>query len=258
MSTFVLVPGFWLGAWAWDDVARPLREAGHTVHAVTLTGMAERSAEAGPEVGLETHIADLTDLLTREDLWDVVLVAHSGGSTPVTGAADRMPERIRRVVYLDSGPVPDGAALGDLWEADHRAHVMATLVDGWRHPMPSWEEFAASGTSADGLDDAARAAVRERATDQPVATFTDPLRLTGAGAALPKALVSCSFPLEQVRAMIASGHPYFSRLGGPEWELRELPTGHWPMFSRPAETAAVLAELAAVTGPAGSAGSAGR
>ncbi|MFJ9947189.1 alpha/beta fold hydrolase [Kitasatospora sp. NPDC091207] len=243
MSTFVLVPGFWLGAWAWDDVARPLREAGHTVHAVTLTGMAERSGEGGPEVGLEDHIADVTGLLTREDLWDVVLVAHSGGSTPVTGAADRMPERIGRVVYVDSGPVPDGAALGDLWEADHRARVMASLVDG-RHPMPSWEEFAASGTSADGLDDATRAAVRERATDQPAATFTEPLRLTGAGAALPKALVSCSFPLEQVRAMIASGHPYFSQLGGPEWELRELPTGHWPMFSRPAETAAVLAELA--------------
>ncbi|MFI8086038.1 alpha/beta fold hydrolase [Kitasatospora sp. NPDC086009] len=252
MSTFVLVPGFWLGAWAWDDVARPLREAGHTVHAVTPAGMAERAAEPGPEVGVETHIADLTDLLTREDLWDVVLVGHSGGSTAVTGAADRMPERIRRVVYLDSGPVPDGAALGDLWEPEHRAHVLATLVDG-RHPLPSWEELAAAGSSADGLDEAARAAVRERATDQPAATFTEPLRLTGAGADLPKALISCSFPLEQVRAMIASGHPYFAQLGGPEWELRELPTGHWPMFSRPAETAAVLAELAERVGPEGSA-----
>lgn len=70
------------------------------------------------------------------------------------------------------------------------------------------------------------------------------MRLAGRAAKLPKALISCSIPLEQVRAMIAAGHPYFAALGGPEWELREVLTGHWPMFSRPAETAAVLAELA--------------
>ncbi|MEV7783236.1 alpha/beta hydrolase [Kitasatospora sp. NPDC088351] len=251
MSTFVLVPGFWLGAWAWDAVAEPLRAAGHTVHPVSLTGVAERVGEGGPEVGLETHIADLTGLLTREDLWDVVLVGHSGGGAPVTGAADRLPERIRRVVYLDSGPLLDGASLGDVWQPDHRARAEASLVDGWRHPMPSWAELAASGSSLTGLDEATLARIRERATDEPAGAFTEPLRLTGGGDRLPKALVSCSFPLEQVRSMIASGHPYFTALGGPEWELRELSTGHWPMFSRPADTAAVLAELAEVAGPAG-------
>ncbi|MGW4893256.1 alpha/beta fold hydrolase [Kitasatospora sp. NPDC004240] len=245
MSTFVLVPGFWLGAWAWDDVARPLREAGHTVHAVTPTGLAERSAEGGPGVDLETHITDLTDLLTREDLWDVVLVGHSGGGAPVTGAADRMPERISRVVYVDSGPLLDGSSLADLFPPETNARIAATLVDGWGYPLPSWEELTAEGSSLDGLDEAALARFRERATPEPLGAVNRPLRLTGGGEKLPKTLLTCSFPLEQVRAMIASGHPFFSALGGDEWELRELPTGHWPMFSRPADTAAALAEIAA-------------
>ncbi len=244
MSTFVLVPGFWLGGWAWDAVAEPLRAAGHTVHAVTLPGLAERAGEATPETGAEAHIADLTDLLVRADLRDVVLVAHSGGTIAVSGAADRVPERIRRVVYLDSGPLDDGAVLADLWEPAYRATLEASMVDGGGLPLPSWEVLASDGADVTGIDEAGLARFRERATDQPAGTFYEPVRLTGAGEKLPKALVSCTMPLAQVREMIAAGHPYFAALGGPEWELREVPTGHWPMFSRPAETAAVLAELA--------------
>ncbi|MFD5431320.1 alpha/beta fold hydrolase [Kitasatospora sp. NPDC127067] len=244
MSTFVLVPGFWIGAWAWDEVAAPLRAAGHRVYAVSLPGVAERAVETG-EFGLEDHIADLAALLVREDLSDVLLVAHSGACAPVGGLADRMPERIRRVVYLDSGPLIDGSAVQDLWEPDYRRTAEASLVDG-RLPMPSWEYLAEHGASVAGLDGAALARIRSRATAQPAGAFRDRLRLTGAGAALPQALVSCSFPLSQVRELIAAGHPYFAGMSGPNWELRELPTGHWPMFSRPADTAALLAELAAL------------
>ncbi|MBV2153258.1 alpha/beta fold hydrolase [Kitasatospora sp. SUK 42] len=244
MSTFVLVPGFWLGAWAWDEVAAPLRAAGHAVHPVSLPGLAERAGEPGV-FGLEEHIADLTDRLVREDLWDVVLVAHSGACAPVGGVADRMPERIRRVVYLDSGPMPDGTSVYDLWQPDFRAAADAAVVEG-RLPMPSWEFMESHGSSLEGLDGAALERIRTRLTPHPVGAYRDELRLTGAAAALPHALVSCSFPLDQVREMIAAGHPYFAAMAGPNWELRELPTGHWPMFSRPADTAAVLAELAAV------------
>ncbi|MBD0691355.1 alpha/beta hydrolase [Streptomyces sp. CBMA123] len=244
MSTFVLVPGFWLGAWAWDEVAAPLRAAGHGVHPVSLPGLAERAGEQG-EFGLEEHIADLAELLVREDLWDVVLVAHSGACAPVGGVADRMPERIRRVVYLDSGPMTDGTSVYDRWQPDFRAEADATVVDG-RLPMPSWTYLAEHGSSTEGLDPAALVRIRARLTPQPAGTYRDALRLTGAGAALPQALVSCSFPLEQVRALIAAGHPWFAGLDGPGWELRELPTGHWPMFSRPADTAALLAQLAAI------------
>ncbi|MFD7453981.1 alpha/beta fold hydrolase [Kitasatospora sp. NPDC059827] len=244
MSTFVLVPGFWLGAWAWDGVVAPLRAAGHRVHPVSLPGLAERAGEQG-DFGLEEQIADLADLLVREDLWDVVLVAHSGACAPVGGVADRMPERFRRVAYLDSGPMADGGSVYDLWQPDFRAEADATAVDG-RLPMPSWEYLAAHGSSTEGLDGAALDRIRTRVTPQPVGSYRDRLRLTGAGAALPQALVSCSFPLDRVREMIAAGHPWFVGLDGPNWELRELPTGHWPMFSRPADTAALLAELAAI------------
>ncbi|WP_316520425.1 alpha/beta fold hydrolase [Kitasatospora brasiliensis] len=244
MSTFVLVPGFWLGAWAWDEVAAPLRAAGHRVHAVSLPGLGERAGEKG-EFGLEEHIADLAELLVREDLREVVLVAHSGASAPVGGVADRMPERIRRVVYLDSGPMADGSSVYGLWQPDFQRLADASLVDG-RLPLPSWEFLAEHGSSVAGLDEAALAHVREFATPEPAEAFRDRLRLTGAGEHLPHALVSCSYPLAQVRELIAAGHPFFAALSGPNWELRELPTGHWPMFSRPTDTAAVLAELAAL------------
>ncbi|MEU8923949.1 alpha/beta hydrolase [Kitasatospora sp. NPDC048545] len=244
MSTFVLVPGFWLGAWAWDEVAAPLRAAGHRVFPVSLPGLAERAGESG-DFGLEDHIADLADLLVREDLWEVVPVGHSGACAAVGGLADRMPERIRRVVYLDSGPLLDGSAVYDLWQPDYQQTADASVADG-RFPMPSWEYLSAHGAGVEGMDEDTLARVRSLATPHPARVYRDALRLTGAGAALPQALVSCSFPLSQVRELIAAGHPYFAAMAGSNWELRELPTGHWPMFSRPADTAAVLAELAAL------------
>jgi pimeloyl-ACP methyl ester carboxylesterase len=222
-------------------VAEPLRAAGHAVHPVTLTGLAERAAEGGPQVDLETHVTDVTELLTGADLRDVVLVAHSGGMGAVTGAADRVPERIRRVVFVDSGPLPDGATLAEL----NPGLTKQQVTDGWRLPLPSFEELAESGASLSGLGPAEQTLMRERATDHPAGTLHQPLRLSGAGDALAKTLVSCSFPLDQVRALAASGHPWFASLAGPEWELTELPTGHWPMFSRPEDTARVLAEVAA-------------
>ncbi|GAA1946375.1 alpha/beta fold hydrolase [Kitasatospora viridis] len=241
-STFVLVPGYWLGAWAWEGVAGPLRERGHRVHAVSLPGLAERAGEGGPEVDLEAHTADLVRLLAGLD--QVVLVAHSGAGAPVSVAADRVPEKLRRVVYLDSGPLADGMSALDQGGAAKRERIEASVLDGWRYPMPSWERLAADGASTEGLDAARLAAVRERATDQPIGALRQPAHRTGGAAALPKTLVSCSFPLDQVRAMIAQGHPFFAELAGPEWDFAELSTGHWPMFSRPADTADLLAELA--------------
>ncbi|WP_433212059.1 alpha/beta fold hydrolase [Microtetraspora malaysiensis] len=240
MTTYVLVPGLWLGAWAWQGVASHLREDGHAAYPVTLTGLADRSHLAAPELTLDTHIDDIVNLITYEDLRDVVLVGHSLGGAAVTGAADRVPDRIARVVYLESGPVPDGVAPIDM---AGREFAEARVRDGWRYPLPAWEDLEASGASLAGLGPAERELMRSRATDQPLGTITAPIRLTGAFDRLPKTLISSSFPLAQVKALIADGHPLFAPLAGPEWELRELPTGHWPMLSRPADTAALLAEL---------------
>ncbi|KAB8181737.1 alpha/beta fold hydrolase [Microbispora catharanthi] len=244
MTTYVLVPGFWLGAWAWRDVTAALRGMGHEVYPLTLTGLADRAHLASPDLDLDTHIRDITGLVEAEDLHDVVLVGHSGSAAAITGAAARAAGRVSRVVYVESGPVPDGMAQIDL---TGREFVEKRVVDGRRYPMPSWDELQESGASLEGLGERERALMAARATDQPLGAITQPLALgddAAAFAALPKTLVSSSFPLAQVKELIATGHPAFAPLAGPEWELRELPTGHWPMLSRSGDLAVLLAEMA--------------
>jgi len=126
--------------------------------------------------------------------------------------------------------------------------AVAKRGDGWRLPMPPWEQMQAS---LDGLDERKRARMRSHATDQPFGTYTQPLQLTNPDrAALKKTLITCSFPLEQVRQMIAGGHPWFKDMAGPEWTFIELPTGHWPMISEPRRLGALLNQVAAMRAPA--------
>ncbi|HET6813781.1 MAG TPA: alpha/beta hydrolase, partial [Actinomycetota bacterium] len=110
MTTYVLAGGAWLGGWAWQPVARQLRSKGHEVHPVTFTGLGDRSHLATPEVDLDTYVTDVVNLIEFEDLHDVVLVGHSYAGIVVTGVADRIPERISLLAYLDSGPSPDGVS----------------------------------------------------------------------------------------------------------------------------------------------------
>jgi pimeloyl-ACP methyl ester carboxylesterase len=237
MTTYVLAAGAWLGGWAWQPIAHRLRAKGHDVHPVTFTGLAERSHLASPEIDLDTYITDVVNLIEFEDLHDVVLVGHSYAGLPVTAVADRVPERISLLAYLESGPVPDGTAYLDLQPPEARELVERLVEedgDGWRLPMPSWEELEGSGASLEGLGPTERERMRGRAVAQPVRTWTDPVSLGNpARERLPKLLITCSFPLAQVREMIAGGHPWFAELAGPEWSFLELPTGHWPMFSEP-------------------------
>jgi pimeloyl-ACP methyl ester carboxylesterase len=248
MATDVLVAGAWLGAWAWEPVTRQLREHGHDVHPVTLPGLGERSGLAAPEVDLDTYIADVVNLMEDEDLGDVILVGHSYAGHLITGVADRAPERIALLAYLDAGSSPDGAAFMDLQPPAVR-ELIERLVEeageGWRIPLPSWEELeGVMGASLEGLGQDERALMRTHATAQPLRTWTQPLSLKNpAVEELPKLLITCSLPLAQVRQMIAAGHPWFAALAGPQWSFRELPTGHWPMFSVPDELASLLADL---------------
>ena len=111
--------------------------------------------------------------------------------------------------------------------------------------MPPWDQLeGVMGASLEGLGSTERGRMRAHATAQPFRTWTQPLALQGQAAEkLPKLLISCSIPLDQVRRMIADGHPWFAALGGPEWSFQELPTGHWPMFSVPEDLAALLGDL---------------
>jgi pimeloyl-ACP methyl ester carboxylesterase len=260
MTTFVLVPGFWLGAWAWREVATELRAAGHEVYPLTLTGLADRSHLAGPGIDLDTHTADIVRLIEAEELRDVVLVGHSGGGMPVAQAADRIPDRIARVVYVDSGPLPNGTSQFDINPPEEQDRLRALIGDGHLLPPPAWEP-ADDPKNLAGLDADAVDLLRRRATPQPLRTATDPVRRTGGGApapdpgghpairngrtapsrpdlAVPTALVTCTFPVEVAREMIAQRHPFFALLAGAD--LYPLPTGHWPMFSEPKRLAEIL------------------
>ena len=248
MTTYVLVGGAWLGGWAWQPVTRQLRERGHDVHPVTLTGLGDRSHLATPETDLDTYLDDVVNLVEFEDVHDIVLVGHSYAGHVVTGVADRIPERIAQLVYLDAGPSPDGAAFIDLQSPPAR-ELIERLVDqggdGWRIPMPAWEDLeGVMGASLEGLGPDERARMRARAVAQPVRTWTQPLTLGNpARDQLPKALITCSIPVAQVKEMIAAGHPWFAELAGPQWSLLELPTGHWPLFSVPEPLATLLHDL---------------
>jgi pimeloyl-ACP methyl ester carboxylesterase len=240
MATFVLVPGMWLGGWAWHDVAETLREAGHIVYPATLTGLGERVHLGGPQVNLDTQVADVVNLLRYEELRDVVLVGHSFGGNVITGVADQVPERIARLIYVDTWPLPDGFAQIDLDPPEGRQakeQQVATQGEGWRLPLPSWEELD-QGNELRGLGEAERRLMRERAVDQPFGTITQPVWLKNpAREALPKTAIWCSLTVEEVQGLIASYPEVCSELAKPGWQFIELPTGHWPMFSRPRELA---------------------
>ena len=248
MTNYVLVPGAWLGGWAWEPVADQLRRQGHEVHVVTLTGLGDRAHLATPEVDLDTYIADVVGLVEAEDLNDVVLVGHSYGGHVVTGVADRIPEHLSLLAYLDAGPSPDGTAFTDLQPPPVK-ELIERLTDeageGWRIPMPSWDELEnIMGASLEGLGPQERDHMRARATAQPLRTWTQPLPLQNpAREDLPQLLITCSIPLTQVHEMIDAGHPWFAALAGPQWSFRELPTGHWPMFSVPDALSSLLLDL---------------
>jgi pimeloyl-ACP methyl ester carboxylesterase len=246
MTTYVLVGGAWLGGWCWQKVARRLRDEGHDAYPATLTGLGERAHLASPEVDLETHITDVVNLIEFEDLRDVVLLGHSYGGLVVTGAADRIPERISELTYLDTAPLPSGGALIEKFPSEARQRTerqVEELGEGWKFPIPPPEELA-NMASLEGVDEDRLGLLYSRATPQPFGTYTQPLRLENpAREGLPKLGILCSFSVDQVQEMIASGNPLFRGLDGPEWRLVELPTGHWPMFSRPEDLAELLLGL---------------
>ena len=149
MTTYVLVGG------AWQRVARRLRDNGHDVYPVTLTGLGKRVHLASPEVDLETHITDVVNLIEFEDLHDVVLLGHSYGGLVVTGAADRIPERISQLVYLDTAPLPDGAILLEKFPLEARERTEDQVQEwgeGWKFPIPPPEELA-NMASLEGVDE---------------------------------------------------------------------------------------------------------
>jgi pimeloyl-ACP methyl ester carboxylesterase len=249
----VLVPGACLGGWAWREVAALLRAQGHDVYPVTLTGLGERVHLATAQVDLETHITDVVNVLDYEDLDDAVLVGHSYAGIVVTGVADRRPGRLNAVVYLDTSPLPAGLAIADVQSPEQREQQQRAVEhdgDGWRWPPPDRATLA-RGTfgSPSGLEDRHFHVFEQRATPQPYATFTSPLEIRETWPPdVRRAALLCSdggIDLARLRDLVSQGDPRAAVFAAPDWELHELATGHWAMFSLPTRLASLLHEIAA-------------
>jgi pimeloyl-ACP methyl ester carboxylesterase len=222
----------WIGAWAWREVTRVLRAGGHDVYPLTLTGVADRSHLLGPGIDLDTHTDDIVRLAEVEDLRDIILVGHSYGGMPVSAAALRLRERIKKVVYVDSGPLPEGTTQLSMSGGDSPAKTEGDAV-----PARSWDPQADPVLLA-GLDEIALELLRTRSTPHPLASLAQPLGPHATSTDLPTTLIACTFPMDQIGQMMAAGHPFFAGL--TEARIIALPTGHWPMLSEPKALADAL------------------
>lgn len=234
MANFVLVAGAWLGAWAWDDVVPELRAAGHGVRPLTLSGLAEKS---GAPAGQQTHVRDVVREIEAHDLRDVVLVGHSYAGIPVGQAAERIGARLRRVVFVDSNVPVHGESFVSAWP-DGRAMIEAsTAATGGFWAPPPEGDFAGQG-----LSDGQIGRIVGGATPHPGATLTEPAVLGRAIGELPATYVKCLLDGPE------PGPDVVELLRGERWQLVELDTGHWPMFSCPRELARVLLDAGADRG----------
>jgi pimeloyl-ACP methyl ester carboxylesterase len=243
-KTFLLVHPAWHGAWCWRKVTPLLRKAGHDVVTPTLTGLGERSHLARAGIGLDTHVEDVVSVLSYEDLRDVVLVGHSSSGAVVTGAADRAPEHIAQVVYLDAFVPEDGQSVFDL-VAPERRQMFEALVEtegnGWLVPRfapPPWPTIVREMWGVTDDEDARWMLGRLRPT--PVGHFKEPVRRTNpAAATLPRTYVRCRLfqnsRFDQHAAMAREA---------PNWRYREMATSHHPAIAAPDALARLLLELA--------------
>lgn len=232
--SFVLVPGYWLGAWAWRSVQDRLEQLGHQTHALTLPGL--ESADAPRDgVTFADHVACIADAV-RALPGPVVLVAHSGAGAVATAVADSIPSSLARVVYVDSGPVSDGHV--------PRADVPADQVE---LPVPGFDDLVADGASLDGLSDDDRRRFQALAVPHPAGAVREEVRLHDERRHhVPTTLVCCSITSEQVRELAAASIPMFAPVNElSDLTLADLPTGHWPMLSRPHDLADLLSTEAA-------------
>lgn len=231
MTTYVLVHGAWGGAYGFRTVRPLLWGAGHAVFTPALTGIGERSHLTGPQVCLTTHVQDVVNHVLYEDLEDVVLLGFSYGGMVVTGALERIADRVRHLVYLDAFVPADGQSVVDL---------LGLPAD----PPQLGDPWTISPRSRQLADPAAQAWSEARRTPQPVATFTEPARLT-----VP--LEDRPFPLSYVKAIAdpeeaadsafwrAAGHARES----DRWSYHEVDSHHLIPMARPTELADLLLAL---------------
>jgi pimeloyl-ACP methyl ester carboxylesterase len=239
-ATYVLIHGGGHGGWCWSRVAPLLRAAGCEVHAPTLTGLGERAHLLTPEVGLSTHVQDVVNLLTYEDLSEVILVGHSYGGMVLTGVADRALERVAQVVYLDAAIPMAGENLVETSPGLRKfADAEAREVEGVRlvlWPGPVTQQLY-------GLEGADWAWAAPRLTPHPYRCFEDRLELRRADAVaqLPRTIINCTATLRARAAEALARHFAADRV----WEI-DAP--HDMMITAPELTAELLLRIVPAAG----------
>jgi pimeloyl-ACP methyl ester carboxylesterase len=227
----ILIPGLWLDGSTWDDLIPVLEQSGHHPHPVTLPGMQSATADRSG-ITLRDHVDAIIGLIDSLD-GKVVLAGHSGGGAIAHAAADARPDRVARVIYVDSVPLGDGGVIND-----------ELPVENGEVPLPDWSFF--EDEDLVGLDDSRRAAFRERAIPAPAGVAREPQRLSDERRYdIPATVIACAYPSAMLREWIAADHPYAREVGRiRSVEYVDLPTGHWPQFTRPEELAAAIAASA--------------
>lgn len=241
-KTFVLVHGAFHGAWCWKDVARRLRALGHEVYTPTLTGLGERSHLMSFRPSLDTFIEDVAQVLRYEELERVILVGHSFSGTVVSGVADRMPERLRHLVYLDATVLVSGETHGGTMPPGLlEEYITRAMEQGNGVQVPP------NPPSRYGITDPVQAAkIAAKRTPQPLSVYYDELTLRNPlGNALPATYIACSEPYNPYTA---SSRDRVKTIA--DWNYLEIPTQHNAMMLMPRE----LAEMLAAIGLSSSAG----
>jgi pimeloyl-ACP methyl ester carboxylesterase len=228
-APIILVPGFWLGAWAWDEVVEILRQQGHDVTAVTLPGLESADADRS-QISLADHVNAICDAVNAAAA-PVVLAVHSAAGFSGYAASDKCTDRIAAMVYVDTAP-GKGALDPDFTDVEK--------------PM-NWDEIKAE-ENLDGLSEAQLETFRRRAVAEPGAMIREGAELTNdARNDIPSTFICTGFSAEQYKTY-AKEHPEWPFLAGIP-ELRnttwiDLPTSHWPMWSKPQELARIIGDVA--------------
>lgn len=228
MTDYLLIHGAWHGGWCWTRVRDRLTAGGHRVFTPTLTGVGERSHLLSRDVGLGTHIADVTNLVIWENLRDIVLVGHSYGGIVARHVADRMPERIRSLIYLDAFVPDDGKALHDYLpdNGKHFRELAVTHGDGWKLPPPPAAFFAVNAADAAWVD--------RQCTMHPLSTCETPARISGAC----DSIATIGYIL--ARDFDGPFGQFYAKAGERGWWQEELACGHDVMLDMPNELTSLL------------------
>ncbi|MGC5022223.1 alpha/beta fold hydrolase [Micromonospora sp. DT47] len=230
----VLIPGLWLDGSSWDEVVPALDQAGHRTHALTLPGMESKDADRS-EIALRHHIDSVVEVIDSFDPANgkVVLVGHSGGGAVAHAAVDARPDRVARVIYVDSWPLGDGRAINDQFAAENG-----------EVPLPDWSIFDEEDLV--DLDDELRAAFRKRAIPSPVGVARGLQQLSDARRYdVPATVIACEFSSTTLKEWMEQGDPNLQELAKlRDVDYVDLPTGHWPQFTRPKDLGrAILASV---------------